>query len=118
TSTPAHACEKLQAKADLYTDLKRRGGNAKQMNKWTAQRREYAERYHECLRAQPRIQSASGGASQQRIKVDRQKPRKSDSDNPVTQKLLATCNFWITTYNRQPTADHKSQRDGACKTLD
>lgn len=118
TATPVYACEKLLAKAERYTTLKRRGGNAKQMNKWTAQRRLYAERYYECLRAQPRIHSASGNPQQPRVKVDRQALRSSKSDNPITQKLLTTCNFWIKTYNRQPTADNKSQRDGACRALD
>lgn len=114
----SHACEHLQAKVDRYTQLKRAGGNAKQMNRWQAQRKMYSERYRECLREQPVMHRATGTASRKRNKPDIQRLRKTESDHPVVQKLLATCNFWINSYNRQPSPENKTYRDTACRALD
>lgn len=116
---PVAACEQFQAKVERYTKLKRQGGSARQMNRWQAQKREYAERYSECLRALPRVHHASGKPSRQtRMPIERQSRRTITGNNPITQKLLLTCNFWIDTYNRQPSADNKSYRDTACRALD
>lgn len=114
----SHACEHLQAKVDRYTQLKRAGGSAKQMNRWQAQRKHYSARYRECLRAQPSMHRATGSKQTKRAKPDTQKLRKVNSDHPVVQKLLTTCNFWIKTYNRNPSPEHKTYRDTACRALD
>lgn len=119
TPLPAYACEQLQAKVERYTQLKRVGGSAKQMNRWQEQRKHYAERYRECLRSQPRMHRASGDQKKNKHTTpDYQKRRSATSDNPVTIKLLATCNFWIDTYNRTPSPEHQSYRDTACRALD
>lgn len=116
---PVHACENFQAKADRYATLKRQGGSAKQMNRWNTQKKLYSERYRDCLKAQPRIHSAGGGSTQhQPAKTARQPHRILESDNPITLQLLATCNFWIDTYNSSASADNKSYRDSACRALD
>lgn len=118
SSAPVNACEKFQAKADRYTALKRQGGSAKQMTRWTAQRKLYNERYRECLKATPRIQSVARTPKTTKIKPDRQPRRSLESDNPITLKLLATCNFWIDTYNTTPSPGNKSFRNSACRALD
>ncbi|MGB3608788.1 MAG: hypothetical protein WA987_00315 [Cellvibrio sp.] len=112
------ACEQFQAKVERYTQLKRAGGTAKQMNRWQAQRKLYAQRYRECLRDQPTMQRATGKGSGKRNKPDVQKPRQVDHDHPVVQKLLGTCNFWINTYNLDPSPENKTYRDSACRSLD
>lgn len=117
STQPALACEHLQAKVDRYTQLKRGGGSAKQMNRWQAQRKIYAERYRECLRTQPSMHRATGKKTK-RKKPDIQKVRKADTDHPVVLQLLTTCNFWIKTYNRHPSPDNKTYRDTACRALD
>src|SRR5690606_23330504 len=102
---PLYACEQWQQKADRVAALKRKGGNAKQMNRWDRQKKDYAERYYECERSRPKIHAVSKSPPKKRnIKPERQKMRVSSSENPVTQQLLSTCNFWITTANRNPTA--------------
>lgn len=118
SSAPVIACEKFQTKADRYTALKRQGGSAKQMTRWTAQRKLYNERYRECLKAKPRIQSVARSPKAAKIKTDRQPRRSLESENPITLKLLATCNFWIDTYNTTPSPDNKSYRNSACRALD
>lgn len=118
-AAPLHACEQFQAKVDRYTQLKRAGGNARQMNRWQAQRTHYAERYRECLRDQPTMHRATGASgSAKRHKPDTQKQRQSTSDDPVVLQLLATCNFWIRTANQHPSAEHRSYRDTACRALE
>lgn len=118
-SLPLFACDHLQAKADRYSQLKRGGGSAKQMNGWETKRKEYADGYRECIRAQPRVHKARGSKSKTPVlKADTQKIRRSDSNDPVTQKLLATCNFWINTYNRSPTPDNQVYRNTSCRALD
>lgn len=117
-SASVSACEKFQATADRYSELKRQGGSAKQMNRWTTQRKLYNERYRECLKAKPRIQTVARSPKTAKIKPDRQPRRRLESDNPITLKLLATCNFWIDTYNTSPSVDNKSYRDSACRALD
>lgn len=119
-SSPVFACEALQAKVERYTTLKRGGGSAKQMNRWSAQKRDYTERYRECRRAQPKVHRASGAKknNKKKIKTDYQQRRVLTSNNPVTQKLLTTCNFWIDSYNRNPNRDNKNYRDTACRALD
>lgn len=119
TPSPLSACEKWQDKVERYTALQRQGGSAKQMNHWRTQKKFYSAQYLECLRSQPRIHRAAGIPQKgRRPKTDYQPPRNTTSDNSVVQQLLATCNFWIETYNNQPTSDHKSFRDGACRKLD
>lgn len=119
--TPLHgyACDHLQAKVDRYTQLKRAGGSAKQMNRWQAQRKDYAARYRECLREQPRVHRAVGEPRKNKsVKPDYQKRREGGGSHPVVEKLLTTCNFWIDTYNRTPTPEHQTYRDTACRALD
>jgi len=118
-SSPVLACENFQAKVERYTALKRKGGSAKQMNRWSAQKRDYTERYQECRRAQPKVHRASGAKkSPKKIKADYQSRRSLTTDSPVNQRLLNTCNFWIDSYNRNPDSDNKSYRDTACRALD
>ena len=114
----SHACEHLQAKVERYSQLKRAGGTAKQMNRWQAQRKLYSQRYRDCLRAQPVMQRTTGKGNSKRSKADIQKPRQVKSDDPVIQKLLKTCNFWINTYNSQPSPENKTYRETACRALD
>jgi len=119
-SSLAFACESLQVKADRYATLKRGGGSAKQMNRWSAQKRDYTERYRECRRARPKVHYASGAKknNKRKIKTDYQQRRSLTSHDPVTQKLLTTCNFWIDSYNQTPNRDNKNYRDTACRALD
>lgn len=113
------ACEQWQQKADRYTVLKRQGGSAKQMNRWHQRKKLYSERYLECRRQHPQISVAQGTPRlQSGPTVDRQPLRASASNNPILQKQLATCNYWIATYNRQPTADNQAFRASACRALD
>lgn len=114
----AQACENFQAKADRYTALKRQGGSAKQMNRWTAQRKTYNAQYRECLKAQPRIQAFSPPPKKLPSKTLRQAQRNVETDNPITLQLLKTCNFWIDTHNATPSAHNRSYRDSACRALD
>src|SRR5690606_41198744 len=94
-SSPAFACESLQAKAERYATLKRGGGSARQMNRWSVQKRDYTERYRECRRARPKVHYASGAKknNKKKIKADYQQRRSLTHRDPVTQKLLTTCNF-------------------------
>lgn len=119
TPAPLWACEQFQTKVQQYTTLKRKGGSARQMNRWQAQKRHYAKLYAECLRNQPRIHSTSVAPRNSHHQPTQHIPRRrTTSDNPITQKLLATCNFWVDSYNRHPNADNKTYRDTACRALD
>jgi hypothetical protein len=116
---PVHACEQWQAKIDRVNAHKRKGGNAKQVNRWNKERKYYAEQYYECQREKPRIHTASKRTSSNRkVTVSAQPVRVSQSNNPATQQLLATCNFWITTTNRQPTNDNENFRNTACAAFE
>lgn len=116
---PLYACEQYQAKLERYVALKRKGGKATQMNRWSRLKKEASEQYQECLRAQPRIHRTDNSyKTRQVIKPKRAAPRSTSSENPITQRLLNTCNFWIATYNHQPDNDNKSFRDTACRALD
>lgn len=121
TPIPLDACEGLQAKLAHYTKLKRQGGSAKQMNRWEAQKKDYAARYRQCLRAEPKIQRATGKKKKNKFsKVEHQQLRRLDpeTETAITRKLLTTCNFWIDAYNHNPTPDNQSYRNTACRALD
>jgi hypothetical protein len=115
---PAYACDALQAKVEHYAKLKRQGGSAKQMNRWSALKTDYAERYRECLKSQPSIYKTSGKANTKATKTPRQAHRKTHKQDTVSQKLLSTCNFWIDAYNLTPSPENLSYRDTACRALD
>ena len=120
TSQSLCACERWQTKVEHYTTLKRTGGSARQMNRWSALKRKYAERYRECLKSQPSIQTASGHAGKARMHYDKQSLRlnATDADDAVTKKLLQTCNYWIAINNLQPSMSNQTYRDTACRALD
>jgi hypothetical protein len=119
SAQPLHACEQLQAKVERYTTLKRKGGTAIQMNRWSRLKKQASEQYYECWRMQPKIQRTDNRSRKsETIKPKREPRRLVSSDDPVMQQLLNTCNFWIDTYNRQPDNDNKSFRDTACRALD
>jgi hypothetical protein len=40
-------CRKIQAQIDHYTDLRRRGGRASEMERWKQKRSEYEEQFRE-----------------------------------------------------------------------
>lgn len=113
-----NACEKFQAKVDRYSQLKRQGGSAKQMSKWSAQRALYADRYRECLNAQPTVHRFSQTKKQRKLKTVKQPLRRAESNDPLVLKLLATCNYWIKTYNQRPTPIHQTYKETACRALD
>lgn len=112
------ACEKFQTKVDRYSQLKRQGGSAKQMSKWSAQRAIYADRYRECVNALPTVHRFSQNKKQRKLKTVRQPLRKVESNDPLVLKLLATCNYWINTYNQRPIPTHQTYKETACRALD
>lgn len=117
--TPVQACEQWQEKIDRVNAYKRKGGNAKQVNRWNKERKFYAQQYYECQREKPRIHTASKRSTRnQSAPIAVQQLRTSQSTNPVIQQLLATCNFWIATTNHHPTQDNRNFRDSACSTFE
>lgn len=116
--SPLSACEQFKEKADRYSDLKRHGGSAKQMNRWSAQRQTYSDRYRECVKAQPSMHRASGSKKHSKNQQKREAHRLVTSGNPLEIKLTNTCNFWIDTYNQKPTALNRTYKDTACRALD
>lgn len=113
------ACEKYAEKAERFQNLRRAGGSVSQMNRWQRQRHEQLDKYHDCrLGDRNPGMTAFSGPKPSRHKPDFQKPRTSRASDPKLQKLLATCNYWIKTYNRQPNDSNRHFRSMACRELD
>lgn len=113
------ACEKYAEKAEHFRDLRRAGGTVSQMNRWQQKRHEQLEKYSDCrLGGRNPGMTAFSGPKPSRHKPDYQKTRSSQASDPRIRKLLATCNYWIETYNRQPNDSNQHFRSMACRALD
>jgi len=119
TPAPGLACEKYAEKAEHFRDLRRAGGTVSQMNRWQQKRHEQLEKYSDCrLGGRNPGMTAFSGPRPARHKPDFQKRRTTKTSDPSIQKLLATCNYWIETYNRQPNDSNQHFRSMACRALD
>lgn len=112
-SPALQACEALERKVERYTQLRRNGGNAKQMNRWQKSRSKYKELSYECRRQRSQVQSYRPPAP--RRKPSYRKPNKITGTDARTRKMEQTCNFWIKEYNRTPSPQFRQLRETACR---
>ncbi|WP_027328862.1 hypothetical protein [Marinimicrobium agarilyticum] len=114
----ADDCERFQEKVEQLRQRRRAGGSASQMDRWRDKQREYRNQYHACRRGGggPGLASVSGRTALH-SSPDYEKPRDTDSDDGLINKLLETCNYWVAYYNREPTDTHQSYRDTACRAF-
>jgi len=120
-NTMATDCTPYKDRIRKLEDLRRHGGSLKQMERWRAQTDELSEKLTRCNR-EGSIQIVSGSSqypsSSRKSGKSSQKLRKTNSVDPQTQQLLATCNYWITESNNNPSTTNSSFRDTACRALD
>ncbi|RYY76916.1 MAG: hypothetical protein EOO52_05330 [Gammaproteobacteria bacterium] len=119
--TQAADCSKIKKQIERYEDLRRNGGSAKSMSRWTATGHQLEEKYRQCGQDRSVIQIVSGKQSQDRKKATTHKHlplRKDVSDNPQIRKLTQTCNYWIGVANENPTDDNRNFRETACHAAD
>jgi hypothetical protein len=122
--TSAHAqadCSKIKKQIERYEDLRRNGGSAKSMSRWTATGHQLDEKYRQCNQGHSVIQVASGKPSRDRKKATTRKHmplRKNESNSPQLNKLTQTCNYWIGVANENPTDDNTNFRETACNAAD
>lgn len=119
----ATECSYYKEGVEYYEQLRRAGGNAEEMNFWTAKGHELEDKLYRCKQdseKNPTIQTASG--EEPRIpassKPEQTPLRRSFSKDPQTQRLMETCNYWIQQTNQTPSQDNRNFRDSACRALD
>ena len=120
---PAQAadCSKYKKQIEHYEDLRRNGGSAKSMSRWTTMGNQLEEKYYHCNQDDSSIEVVSGRQPKGRKKTSAREHmplRKDVSDNPQLKKLTQTCNYWISVTNGNPTDDNKNFREIACHAVD
>ena len=124
--TQAADCSKYKKQIEHYENLRRNGGSAKSMSRWTATGHKLEEKYYQCSKdrsSNPVIQIVSGNQSISKAQKKSSKPknmplRKNVSDNPQLRKLTQTCNYWIGEANQNPTDNNRNFRETACRAVD
>jgi len=124
--TQAADCSKYKKQIEHYENLRRNGGSAKSMSRWTATGHKLEEKYHQCSKdrsGNPVIQIVSGNQSIAKAQKKSSKPknmplRKNVSDNAQLRKLTQTCNYWIGEANQNPTDNNRNFRETACNAVD
>lgn len=124
--TQAADCSKVKKQIEHYENLRRNGGSAKSMSRWTATGHKLEEKYYQCSKdrsSNPVIQIVSGDQSTSKAQKKSTKRknvplRKDVSDNPQVKKLIQTCNYWIGETNANPTDDNRNFQEMACHAVD
>ena len=115
-------CSKYKKQIEHYEDLRRNGGSAKSMSRWTSMGNQLEEKYYHCNKDHSSvIQIVSGNQSKGRKKASAREHvplRKDVSDNPQLKKHTQTCNYWISATNQNPTDDNRNFRETACHAVD
>lgn len=121
----AKSCAFYKEKIERYENLRRAGGTMAQMNRWTARGRELEDAQRKCAQDNggSAIQIASGSETKSTKASNRKKPehkalRKSNSSDEQLQRLIQTCNYWITQTNENPSQDNINFRETACSAVD
>jgi len=120
----ASDCNKYKKQIEHYENLRRNGGSAKSMNRWTETGHKLDDKLRECNQdTNPVIQIVSGNQSISKARKKSTNPknmplRKNVSDNPRLRKLTQTCNYWISVANENSTDDNANFRDTACHAVD
>lgn len=121
----ASECDYYKEGVEYYEQLRRAGGNAEEMNFWTAKGHELEDKLYHCKQdseKSPTIQTTSGDepapTSTTVGKRENTPLRRSFSKDPQTQRLMETCNYWIKQSNEKPSQDNNNFRDSACRALD
>lgn len=115
----ADDCSHFEREADRYTDLRRSGGTQGQMNRWQEKRNEYKKKYHDCRLnggTTGQIEKVKGARNQNNY-ADHRNHIHSNINDETLQKLIKTCNYWISTHNNHPSFDNRNYRDIACKAV-
>ena len=118
-TTAANDCSWFEREADRYTDLRRNGGSQWQMNRWLEKRNEYRQKYHDCRLdggTTGQIEKARGSGNRNNY-ADYRDHVHSNTNDETLQKLISTCNYWISTHNNHPSFDNRNYRDIACKAV-
>ncbi|MFO1390481.1 hypothetical protein [Cellvibrio sp.] len=112
-------CTQFKKRIHKLEDLRRHGGSLKQMERWRIQADELSTKLSQCNREQA-IQITSGAKTKGINTPARSnlKLRKANSSDPQIQRLLATCNYWISEFNKNSSATNASFKDTACRALD
>lgn len=117
----ARDCEWHNQQIEHYTNLRRKGGSARQMDYWHKQRNHHKREYSNCLAEQSgqhqtiEVAARNGDAN---YAPDYRDPRPINTNNQALRKLIETCNYWIREHNRLQTKDTLAQRNTACKAAD
>jgi len=122
-SLGAEPCDYYKEEIDYYQQLRRNGGNAEEMTRWTAIGHDLDSKYYRCRKDnEVVIQTAAGDKSDPVYAPESQayKPLRHTSlkDDEQLQHLTKTCNYWIETTNDNPTQDNSNFRDTACRAVD
>lgn len=112
-------CEHHLTQIQRYTDLRRKGGTARQMDTWHKKRNFHKDAHAACKRsaAGPAVQVAANPQRQQ-LRADAKREMAINTANPILQQLINTCNFWVREHKKSPTKDTLIQRDTACNAAD
>jgi len=130
-SWAANECDAYKERAAYYQKLRNMGGNADEMNYWTAKGHELDEEIYLCQRdtaINPVVQVTTNNTPTQ-IATDTPAAtkaakrlhvplRSSISDDTRLQGLIQTCNYWIKLSNENAAQDNISFRDIACSAVD
>ena len=121
----ANSCTSYKEKIEHYENLRRAGGSMAQMNRWTARGHELEDAMRKCTQDNGGsvIQIASGNETKSTKASTRNKPehkalRKNRSDDEQLQRLIQTCNYWITQSNETSSQDNINFRETACNAVD
>ncbi len=109
-------CESYENRINRLQNLNARGGKAKQQESRKQQISRYEDELHNCSNIQ-KIKIATN-SQKFNAKTDHQKLRSSKIQNPQTQQLIKTCNYWIDQNNKNPSWDNTNYRDTACRAAD
>lgn len=119
----AEPCDYYKEEITYYENLRRNGGNAEEMGRWTAIGHELDDKYYHCRQDNKVvIQTTAGDKAEPVYAPTNQayKPlrRTSLKDDEQLQRLTKTCNYWIEVTNENPTQDNSNFRETACRAVD
>jgi len=120
----ANECDHYREEIEYYQHLRGIGGNADEMNRWTAIGHDLEDKYYRCSRntdINPTMETASGEkptSEPVRVKRGHSPMRGSSSNDSQLQSLIKTCNYWIEASNENLTQDNINFRDTACRAVD
>jgi hypothetical protein len=119
----ANECDYYKEGVEHYEKLRRMGGNIDEMNYWTSKGHELEDKLYHCRRdanINPVIQTTTDNPPPDQTTIPKRQHMplvRSFADDPQLQRLIKTCNYWITQTNENASQDNINFRDTACRAV-